>query len=60
MAFVPTESKVGKWVHTTKEHESCSGKFEVGSYVKVTGIGDRGYEIEDKNGNRMIEIGWEI
>ena len=62
MAFVNTTNKfsVGDEVTTTKKHESMSGYFEVGSEVTIIGIGDRGYDNEDNEGNRILEIGWEI
>ena len=61
MAYIQTGIKIGYWVHTTKRHESMSGVFTKGSYVKVIDIDPvRGYAIEDADGNRMIEIGWTI
>jgi hypothetical protein len=62
MAFIKNNTnEVGKWVVTTKEHSSFSGTFKVGSHVKIVDINPlRGYSIEDKNGNRIIEIGWTI
>lgn len=62
MAFIKNNTnEVGKWVVTTKEHRSFIGTFTVGSRVKIVGIDPvRGYAIEDKHGNRIIEIGWTI
>lgn len=62
MAFIKNNTnELGKWVVTTKEHSSLSGTFTVGSRVKIVDIDhNRGYTIEDKYGNRMIEIGWII
>lgn len=51
---------VGDWTTTRHSHSSLSGKFTVGNRVKITGIGDRGYDIEDEDGHRMCEIGWQI
>ena len=45
---------------TVRVHESFSGYFEVGTEVTIIGIGDRGYDIEDKDGHKIIEIGWKI
>lgn len=60
MAFVKNDSiKIGDTVKTTKVFSSFTGKFEKDSIVKVVGIGDRGYDIEDEYGNRVIEIGWD-
>ena len=62
MAYIKNEPtyKVGNWYLTTKEHESLSGKFTIGSYVEIIGFGPRGYDIRDENENTMIEIGWEL
>ena len=51
--------KIGDTVKTTKVFSSFAGKFEKGSIVKVVGIGDRGYDIEDEYGNRVTGIGWD-
>ena len=61
MAYIKNNThEIGDWVVTTRVHESMSGKFTMGSKVKITDIGERGYSIEDENGNRVVEIGWEI
>lgn len=58
MAFVKNYSvKIGDTVQTTVIHKSSAGYFEIGTIVTVIGIGDRGYDIQDKDGNRIIEIG---
>ena len=53
-------NEIGNWVVTTRVHDSMVGKFTKGSRVKITDIGERGYSIEDENGNRVVEIGWVI
>ena len=62
MAFIKNNiNEIGKWVVTTKEHSALSGTFTVGSRVKIVDIDPvRGYTIEDKYGNRVIEIGFTI
>ena len=61
MAFVKWDKpEIGQWVKTTQLHESLEGFFQIGTKVKVIGITDRGYDIEDKYGNRICEIGWLI
>ena len=61
MAFIKNCSiQLGDTVQTTVIHESMAGYFEIGTIVTVVGIGDRGYDIQDKNGNRITEIGWII
>lgn len=62
MAYIEKKGiKIGDWVYTTKRHESLSGVFTKGSYVKVIDIDPmRGYAIQDADGNQMVEIGWTI
>ena len=61
MAFIRHNSiKIGDIVKTTVKHENFAGYFEKGTIVKVIDITDRGYDIEDEEGNRIIEIGWII
>lgn len=59
MAFIKNNGEQD-WIKTTKIHESCSGYFEVGTLVKITGKTERGYNIEDEFGNKINEIGWII
>ena len=51
---------LGRTIKLKKELRSCAGTFEKGSIVTVMGCGERGYEIEDAEGNRMIEVGFDI
>ena len=61
MAYIKNNTyEIGNWVYTTKIHESMDGKFPIGSRVKIIGVSNRGYNIEDNNRNRMYEIGWII
>ena len=62
MAYIATKrNEIGDWVITKKRHESTAGVFTKGSKVKIIGIDPiRGYAIEDKRGNKMYGIGWEI
>lgn len=60
MAFIRNNDiKIGDTVKTTKVFSSFVGKFEKGSIVTVVGISERGYDIEDEYGNKVIEIGWD-
>lgn len=52
--------KIGDWAVAQREIDVGWGKFEPGSLVKIIGIGDRGYDIEDGEGHRMIECGWDF
>lgn len=51
---------IGDKVVTTIKHDSCAGYFEIGTPVTVIGITERGYDIADDYGNRILEIGWKI
>jgi len=43
----------------TEEKEAITGKFTQGSIVTITGIDQmRGYDIEDDEGNKLIECGF--
>ena len=60
MAFVKNWlPSVGEKVKTTRRISAGGGYFEKGSVVTITAIGDRGYDVEDEDGNRIIECGWE-
>ena len=60
MAYVKTCNgfEKGQKVKTTRKFESCTGYFEVGSIVTIIGVGPRGYDIQDDNGNKILECGF--
>ena len=62
MAFIKNYSpKIGDWVKTTRAHSCLLGTMTRGSLVKIIDIDSiRGYSIEDKEGNQVLEIGWTI
>ena len=62
MGFIKHKNgyEIGERTKTTVFHESFAGYFEIGTEVTVIDIGDRGYDIEDDEGNRIREIGWKI
>ena len=61
MAFIKTRRiEVGDWIVLTKNIYVYGGVFETGSKVKITNEGERGYDIEDADGNRANEVGFEI
>lgn len=61
MAFVKYSSiKIGDKVKTTKKHSNSVGYFEIGTIVEVIDITDRGYDIQDEEGNKILELGWII
>jgi hypothetical protein len=61
MAFIRKRTpEIGDWVITKRTHTNSAGTMDVGTEVKVIGVGIRGYDIEDDEGNVVCEIGWEI
>ena len=61
MAYVKYKTiEIGDKVKTKMTHSDFVGYFEVGTVVEVIGISERGYDIKDSEGNKMLEIGWEI
>ena len=61
MAFIKNKTlDIGDWLITKKTHTNFAGTMEVGTEVKIIGVGIRGYDIEDDEGNIVREIGWEV
>lgn len=61
MAYVKNNNsvEVGEWAITIRKVDSCAGYFEKGTRVKVIGVSERGYDLMDEHGNRVIETGWD-
>lgn len=61
MAYVKykNEYEVGDWAYTKRKIDTFGGYFEKGTEVKVIGVSERGYDLEDKDGNRIIETGFD-
>lgn len=61
MAFVKDENsfKVGDWAVTARQVDSFKGYFEKGTRVKVIGKSCRGYDLEDEDGNKILETGYD-
>ena len=61
MAYVKNNNgvEVGEWAITNRKVESCAGYFEKGTKVKVVGVTERGYDLMDEHGNRVLETGWD-
>lgn len=61
MAFIPKRIGfgTGMTVYTSREIASCAGYFEEGTKVEIIGISERGYDLQDEYGNRIIETGWD-
>ena len=61
MAYVKNNNsvEVGEWVTTNRQVCNCAGYFEKGTRVMVVGVSERGYDLMDEHGNRIIETGWD-
>lgn len=63
MGFIKTKTaydNIGKRVILTKKKEAMIGCFTIGSIVTITAVDMfRGYTIEDDNGNKLIETGFD-
>jgi hypothetical protein len=61
MAYIKNNNsvEVGEWATTNRQVGSCAGYFEKGTRVKVIGVTERGYDLMDEHGNRVIETGWD-
>lgn len=61
MAYVKNNNsvEVGEWVTTNKQVGTYAGYFESGTKVRVIGVSERGYDLMDEHGNRVIETGWD-
>jgi len=60
MGYIVTKNgfNVGDKIKLTKELKSIKGTFTEGSEVYIIGVGNRGYDIKDAEGNQMFECGW--
>lgn len=60
MAWIERKSnyEVGDKTATTRIIGNFSGYFEVGTEVTIVGISERGYDIQDNEGHKIIECGW--
>lgn len=54
------KNKVGETVVLQHQISCLLGTFEKGTTVKITGVSERGYDIEDEYGNKMTECGWRL
>ena len=61
MAYVKNNDRlnVGESAITTRVVQSCGGYFEKGTEVRIAGVSERGYDLIDIDGNRIIETGFD-
>lgn len=62
MAFIKANNQfdIGTKVRLSRNIESMSGTLLKGTIVTITGKTPHGYNIEDAEGHRMYECGWDI
>lgn len=62
MAFIKANNQfdIGTKIRLSRNIESMSGTLLKGTLVTITGKTPRGYNIEDSEGHRMYECGWDI
>lgn len=62
MDYIKNDSvfKVDDWVYTSRTVSSTySGHFEKGTRVRIIGISERGYDLADEHGKRVIDTGFD-
>ena len=61
MAYIakPIGFGCGQIVTTARKVESLAGYFEEGTKVEIIGISERGYDLQDEYGNRILETGFD-
>jgi hypothetical protein len=61
MAYIPNRIGfgLGEIVVTAKRVECLAGYFEEGTKVEIIGVSERGYDLQDEYGNRIIETGFD-
>ena len=61
MAYIakPIGFGYGQIVVTSRRVESCAGYFEEGTKVEIIGVSERGYDLQDEYGNRILEAGFD-
>lgn len=61
MAYVKYRKRfvVGEWATTNQVIYSCAGYFEKDTKVMVIGVSERGYDLMDEYGNKIIETGFD-
>lgn len=61
MAFIKNKNgfEVGDFAVTARKVKCMIGCFEKGTKVKVIGISERGYDLQDAKGNKIIETGFD-
>lgn len=57
--FIKNENlKVGQKVFSTVDLVTCAGKFTKGHEFSILEVTSRGYDLIDKDGNKVLETGW--
>jgi hypothetical protein len=56
MTFISTKIEVGDKVKSNNTLKICNGFFTKGHEFIVIGIGERGFDLQDEDGNRIGEV----
>lgn len=61
MAYMENKNgfRVGDVATTKRVVDSFAGYFEKGTRVTVIGVSERGYDLQDDEGNQVIETGFD-
>ena len=59
MPHVRTPMGIGDWGYTAKNIESNAAAFKTGIKVRVIGISQEGFDLEDEYRNRAFECGFD-
>ena len=55
--FIRTTPQVGDKIRLEEQVELLSGHFTAGSILTITGFSDRGMDLVDESGNKLLEFG---
>lgn len=58
ISVAESENLVGKQVVLLEDVETLAGIFTKGHEMTITGTSVRGWDLIDKEGNRILEAGW--
>lgn len=60
MPFIPREQlehrAKGLWVRLTRDVDVMAGRFTKGTVMKIIDSGPRGLDLQDQDGNKLLEV----
>lgn len=63
MAFInrrTPKDRIGEWTVTKTAHSNYFGTMEIGTKVQIMDVTEKGYSIQDEDGNLITGIGWKL